>query len=295
MSTRMVAIGDVELCVEEFGDVADPTILLIAGAASAMEWWDADLCGVIASGGRRVVRYDHRDTGRSTTGPVGSPDYDGNTLDRDCVGLVETLGSQVHLVGLSSGGGIAQGVALRRPELVASLTLIATASVGGVDWSTVPGPVAELAARLEDTPPEPDWSDREAVIDSMIDDQRAHAGTIAVDEERVRTLAGQVYDRSIDVAAAANHWIAIVREGEAGADEPPLDIHDLVVPTLVVHGNHDPLFPLPHGQALAEAIPDARLLVIDGMGHEYPPPSTWEVLVPALLEHTGHSRSNGSA
>jgi pimeloyl-ACP methyl ester carboxylesterase len=62
-----------------------------------------------------------------------------------------------------------------------------------------------------------------------------------------------------------------------------------------VHGTHDPLFPLPHGESLAEAIPGARLLVIDGMGHEYPPPSTWEVLVPALLEHTGHSRSNGSA
>ena len=257
-----------------------------------MDWWDADLCRRIASGGRHVVRYDHRDTGRSTTGPVGSPDYDANALDRDCVGLVEALGSQVHLVGLSSGGGVAQGVALRRPDLVASLTLIATAPAGGVDWSTLPGPVPDLAARFEDPPPEPDWSDREAVVAWALDDQRAYAGTIPLDLERTRELAGQVFDRSIDVAAANNHWIAI-NSGEG--DDEPLDVHDLAVPTLVVHGTADPLFPLGNGEVLAEVIPGARLLVVEGMGHQVPPPSTWDEVVPVLLEHTGQSRSNGSA
>ena len=292
MNTRMVAIGDVELCVEEFGDPADPTVLLLAGAAMSMDWWDADLCLRIAAGGRHMVRYDHRDTGRSTTGPVGSPTYGPDVLDRDCVGLVEALGSRVHLVGLSAGGGIAQGVALRRPELLASLTLIATAPAGGVDWSTLPGPVPELAARFENPPPEPDWSDREAVIEWAVDDQRAYTGTIPLDEERTRELAGQWFDRSIDVAAANNHWISI-NAGEG--DDEPLDVHDLAVPTLVVHGTADPLFPLRNGEVLAEVIRGARLLVVEGMGHQVPPPSTWDLVVPALLEHTGQSRSNGSA
>lgn len=292
MSTRMVATGDVELCVEDFGDPADPTVLLVGGAAMSMDWWDADLCRRIAAGGRHVVRYDHRDTGLSTTGPVGTPDYDANALDRDCVGLVEALGSPVHVVGLSSGGGVAQGVALRRSDLVASATLIASAAIGGVDWSTLPGPVQEMAARFEDPPPEPDWSDRDAFVEWALDDQRAYAGTIPLDQARTRELAGQVFDRSIDVAAAGNHWVAI-NSGEADGD--PVDVHDLAVPTLVVHGTADPLFPLPHGEALAEAIPGARLLVVEGMGHQVPPPSTWDLFVPALLEHTAHSRSNGSA
>ncbi len=77
MSTRHVPVGEVELCVEEFGDAADPLVLLVAGAAMSMDWWDPDLCERIAAGGRRVVRYDHRDTGRSTTGPAGSPAYAG--------------------------------------------------------------------------------------------------------------------------------------------------------------------------------------------------------------------------
>ena len=226
----MVAIGDVELCVEDFGDVpGDPTILLIAGAAAAM-----DVVGPRPRAGsspRQRVAGWCATTTATRAGPPPAPwAHPTTTATRSTAtawGWSRPSGRRSTSSGSPQVGGIAQGVALRRPELVASLALIATASVGGVDWSTVPGPVAELAAQL-DPPPEPDWSDREAVIDSMIDDQRAHAGTIAVDEERARTLAGQVYDRSIDVAAAANHWIAIVREGEAGADEPPLDIHDLV-------------------------------------------------------------------
>jgi len=283
---RQVPVGDIELCVEEFGERTDPTVLLLAGAASSMDWWDADLCRRIAAGGRHVLRFDHRDTGRSTTGPAGSPEYGGDALDRDCVGLIEALDiGPVHLVGLSMGGGIAQGIALRRPELVASLTLIATAPVGGVDWSTLPGPEPAMAERFENPPPDPDWSDRGVVVEWAFDVQRAFSGEIPLDEERTRAVAGEVYDRSIDVSAANNHWIAIERGGDG--DDEPLDIRRLTVLTLVVHGTHDPLFPIRHGEVLAEVVPGARLLVVEGMGHEVPPPPTWDLVVPALLEHTG--------
>jgi pimeloyl-ACP methyl ester carboxylesterase len=82
---RLLRVGDVELCVDEYGDPADPLVLLLGGAAASMDWWDVGFCEAIAAGGRRVVRYDHRDTGGSTTDPAGAPTYGGEALERDCV------------------------------------------------------------------------------------------------------------------------------------------------------------------------------------------------------------------
>ena len=268
---------EVELCIDEHGDPADPLVLLVGGAAASYDFWDVGLCRAIADGGRHVVRYDHRDTGRSTTGTPGSPSYDGNALERDCAALVERLGAPAHLVGLSMGGGIAQSLALRRPELVASLTLVATAAAGGVDHAGLPGPSAELAGWFADPPPDPDWTDREAVVAWSLAAERVFAGP-GFDEPRARAAAGAMFDRSHDPAAAANHWLV------AGDDEPePLDVHRIAVPTLVVHGAQDPVFPLPHAEALAAAVPGARLLVVDGMGHQVPPPAAWPDVVAGVL------------
>lgn len=291
---RLVKVGDVDLCVDEYGDPGHPPVLLLSGAAASMDWWDVGLCEAIADGGCRVIRYDHRDTGGSTTGEPGRPAYDGSVLDDDAIRLIEALGfSEVHLVGVSMGAAIAQSVALRRPDLVTALTLIATTAVGGVDFQGLPGPEPQMAARFEKPPPDPDWSDREQVVDWFLDGERAFAGSADVDEARVRAIAGEVFDRSVDPAAAGNHWLVI-----GGGDDEPLDVGRITAPTLVVHGSLDPLFPLPHGVALAAAIPGARLVTIDGMGHQVPPEATWPELVAALLElgpQVSQSRSKGSA
>jgi pimeloyl-ACP methyl ester carboxylesterase len=280
---RLVRVGGpagVELCVDEHGDPGDPLVLLLNGAAASMDSWDVGFCRAIADGGRRVVRYDHRDTGRSTTGTPGAPAYDGNALEQDCADLVEVLGAPAHLVGLSMGGGIAQSLALRRPELVASLTLVATAAAGGVDSSALPGPTADLARWFDDPPPEPDWGDRESVVAWAVAAERVFAGS-GFDEGRSRAAAGAMFDRSHDPAAAGNHWLL------TGDDEgAPLDVHRIAVPTLVVHGTADPMFPLPHAEALAAAVPGARLLVIDDMGHQVPPKRAWPEVVEALLAVT---------
>jgi pimeloyl-ACP methyl ester carboxylesterase len=284
MSELLVGVGPVELCLESFGDPDRPTVLLVSGAAASMDWWDAALCRRIAEGGRHVVRYDHRDTGRSTTGTPGHPSYDGWQLGRDCVGLIEALGhGPVHLVGISMGGGIGQTIALKQPGLLASLTLVATAAAGGVDWSTLPGPSAEVDASFASPPPEPDWDDVDSYADWVVATQAPFAGDLPVDDERLRSIAATVHARSLEPAAAGNHWLVV--GGDSGDDEP-LDVHDIGTPTLVVHGSADPMFPLPHGQALAEAIPGASLLVVPAMGHEVPPPETWDLVVPALLRHT---------
>ena len=274
---RLLSVGDVELCVDEYGDPGDPLVLLLGGAAASMDWWDVGFCEAIAAGGRRVVRYDHRDTGRSTTDAAGAPTYDGEALEHDCIGLVEALGlGPAHLIGLSMGGGIAQSIACHRPEVVSALTLVATSAAGGVDSSDLPGVSPEIAALFTDPPPEPDWTDRDAVVAWHTEADRAYSGRL-FDEERTREIAGQVFDRSLDPAAAGNHWLLTGEEGE------PTDVRRITAPTLVVHGTDDPMFPLPHGEALAAAIPGARLLVVGGMGHQVPPPESWPDVVPAIL------------
>jgi pimeloyl-ACP methyl ester carboxylesterase len=290
VTRRLVEVGTVELCVESFGDASEPTILLVHGAAASMDWWDTDLCTRLADGGRHVVRYDHRDTGESTTGRPGEPAYDAGDLDRDCTGLIEALDvGPVHLVGLSMGGGIAQTVALRRPDLVRTLTLMATSAAGGVD-ADLPGPTPAVSATFTDPPPDPDWADVDAYADWVVATNRPYAGTIPFDVARARSLARAIHARSHDPAAAGNHWLVVGGEGGDDEETEPLDVRRITAPTLVVHGTADPLFPLPHGEALAAAIPGATLLVVPGMGHETPPPETWDLVVPAVLAHTVATR-----
>ena len=253
------------------------------GAAASYDCWDVGLCRAIADGGRHVVRYDHRDTGRSTTGTPGSPSYDGNALERDCAALVEALGAPAHLVGLSMGGGIAQSLALP----AARAGRVPHPGRDGRRRGGRPRGAAGADGRARrwfaDPPPDPDWTDREAVVAWSLAAERVFAGP-GFDEPRARAAAGAMFDRSHDPAAAGNHWLV------AGDDEPePLDVHRIAVPTLVVHGAQDPMFPLPHAEALAAAVPGARLLVVDGMGHQVPPPAAWPDVV------AGHARGSGGA
>src|SRR5262245_14008053 len=117
MAERMVKSNGVDICTEEFGDVAAPTVLLVMGAGASMLRWPEDFCQQIASGGRHVVRYDNRDTGRSTTYPPGSPEYTVEDLADDAVRVLDAYGiDRAHVVGASMGGMIAQQVALRHPD-----------------------------------------------------------------------------------------------------------------------------------------------------------------------------------
>jgi pimeloyl-ACP methyl ester carboxylesterase len=281
MTETMVTVNDVELCVEAFGEPGDPAILLIGGAAMSLDWWDAGFCRRLAAGGRYVIRYDHRDTGRSVSYPPGSPGYRAADLIADAIGLIDTVaGGRAHLGGISMGGGLAQHIAMHHPERVWALTLMSTTSGAGPD-SDLPPMTDDLRAAFADPPADPDWADRNAVVDYLIETQRPFAAPASFDEPYVREVVSRVVDRTVGIEAAAkNHWIVV---GEDGAAEPGPSLADIAVPTLVVHGTADPLFPLEHGAALARAIPGAELLPLDGIGHQPPPPSTWDAVVPAML------------
>jgi pimeloyl-ACP methyl ester carboxylesterase len=267
------------LAVETLGRDGDPVLLLLGGAGWSRDWWDDELCARFVAAGLRVVRYDFRDTGESTHWPPGAPGYTGADLLADTVAVLDAVGAErAHLAGLSMGGAIAQRLALTVPGRVASLTLIATTAVdprvGGL-----PGITPELAALFADAgpEPEPDRSDPAAAVEALVEGERPFAGPDAFDEARVRVIARRVVARSRDLAACTNHY------GLADAHAGPDDLSALAgIPTLVVHGGCDPLFPVEHGRALAAAIPGARLLEIAGMGHQLPPAASWELVVGAV-------------
>ena len=277
----MVEVDGAQLCVDTFGSPEQPAILLIAGGAQSMVWWEVGFCARLAAPGRYVVRYDHRDTGRSTTSPVGRPAYSAGDLQTDPLALLDALGvARAHLVGLSMGGGIAQAIALDDPARILTLTLMSTSPIVEVGRE-LPPPTPALAATFEKPPPEPDWTDRAAVVDHRIAIERPYAGRGGLDEARVRRLVELDVDRALSPAAAlTNHFLA------EGGPPPTVGLDAIGVPTLVVHGADDPMFPVEHGRALAAAIPAARLVELAGVGHEQPPPRHWAVVTQALLDHT---------
>lgn len=281
--TTTVPVDDeAQICVETAGDRDDPAILLIGAATWSMDWWEDELCRRLADRGRLVVRYDNRDTGRSTNYPPGAPGYTTADMVADAVAVLDALGiDRAHVVGLSMGGGIAQRLALEHRPRVATLTLISTSPIDpGIEG--LPGMAPELQATFADDSSEPDWDDRDAGVDHIVDGERPYAGPGNFDEPRLRAIAERAFDRSNDIAASmANHFIV---DDDGPADARLTQLQGL--PTLVLHGTADPMFPPAHGRALADAIPGARLIELDRVGHQLPPPDTWKLFVDTLIEHT---------
>jgi pimeloyl-ACP methyl ester carboxylesterase len=279
----MVRANGVDLCVETFGDPVAPAILLISGAAASMDWWDAEFCRRLAAGGRFVIRYDHRDTGRSVSYPPGAPGYTGPDLVGDAVGLIDALaGGRAHVVGLSMGGGIAQYLAIHHGDRVATMTLISTSpgGPGGPD-NDLPPMADRVRAAFADPAPEPDWTDRAAVVEYLVEGERPFAGPDSFDEASVQEVTRRVVDRTVNLESSTkNHWLV-----EGGVDTRPR-LGEVSAPTLVIHGTEDPLFPPGHAVALAHEIANTELLLLDGIGHQAPPRSTWDLVVPAILRHT---------
>jgi pimeloyl-ACP methyl ester carboxylesterase len=211
----------------------------------------------------------------------GAPQYDGDDLVADAVGVLDALGvSEAHVFGLSMGGGIAMHIAVSHPGRVASLMLESTSpGPGGPDEAVLPPMSKELAAF--EPPPEPDWADAVAVVDYVVAGLYPYAGSVRFDEEQMRELVARIVDRTIDMRSSqTNHWI--IEGGEPIRDR----LGEIEAPTLVLHGTEDPLFPIAHGEALARKIPGARLVPLEGVGHEFPPRQVWDQLVEELLGHT---------
>jgi pimeloyl-ACP methyl ester carboxylesterase len=278
VAEQMIEANGVELCTEVFGDPADSPILLVMGMGGSMLWWEEGFCRMLAEGQRFVIRYDHRDTGRSVTYEPGHPGYTASDLVADAAALLDACEiPAAHVVGVSMGGALVQLLALDFADFVLSLTLIST-SLALRDDRELPGSTEELRRFLASL--RVDWSDAASVIEYLVDYSRVLAGgQRPFDEAAVRELAGRELERARNFAAAQNH-------GALPDDErsrKPLS--SIAAPTLIIHGSADPMFPLEHGKALADEIPGARLLTLAGAGHGIDR-ADWEVIADAIIEHT---------
>ena len=198
----MIEAHGVELCTEPFGDPSDPPILLVMGSGASMLWWEDGFCRRLAEGGRFVIRYDHRDTGRSVTYEPGHPAYTGADLVADAAGVLDAYGiPAAHVVGVSAGGGIAQQLALAQPDRVRSLVLISTspATAGERD---LPAPTERFGDFVSTA--EVDWSDEASVIEYLVGYPRVLAGgERPFDEAAWRELVRRDVERARNIAASA--------------------------------------------------------------------------------------------
>jgi pimeloyl-ACP methyl ester carboxylesterase len=274
----MIEANGVELCTECFGNPADPPILLVMGVGASMLWWEAGFCRLLADGHRFVIRYDHRDTGRSVTYAPGRPGYTGTDLVADGVGVLDAYDiPAAHVVGVSAGGGFAQLLALDAPDRVRSLVLISTSPATPGDRHLPPP--SESFGRFVATA-HVDWSDAASVIEYLVDYARMLAGgQRAFDEAAMRELVRRDVERARTFAAAQNH--DNIPDGEPSREA----VSSITAPTLVIHGAADPMFPLGHGEALARDIPGATLLTLERAGHGIER-ADWDTIARAILEHT---------
>jgi pimeloyl-ACP methyl ester carboxylesterase len=264
--------------ISTFGSPADPAVLLIAGSSSSMDWWEPEFCQLLADGGRYVLRYDHRDTGDAPSYPPGEPGYTGHDMLADALAVLDEVGvAAAHVAGISMGGAFAQVLALDHPGRVLSLTAISTSA--GAGDADLPG-MAQSAAEAFAASTEPDWTDDDAVVSHIVELQGVMSAK-PFDDAETRAVATLAVSRTKNNESSQKNHHAT--EGGPGSWRHRLG--EISVPTLVIHGDEDPLFPLPHGEALAREIPGARLLVLPHTGHEFPR-RNWPLVVPALLELT---------
>lgn len=287
---RMIEANGIEICSDAYGDPSHPAVLLIMGASASMLMWDEEFCQRLADGGRFVIRYDNRDTGRTTHCPPGAPDYTIDDMADDAVAVLDAYGvEKAHVVGASMGGMITQVVALNHPDRVLTLTPIMSTPDPGAVMDAMAG--RETAYDLSPPTPEViasmlasatlDFSDREAVLQNRLATFRVLAGSAHPYDEasRAKLFAAEI-DRAINFASSQNHGPAI-EKSERWHDR----LGSIGVPTLVIHGNEDGILPHDHGEALARSIPGASMLTMEGVGHELPA-GELDRIIPAILDHT---------
>ncbi|CAN5146855.1 alpha/beta hydrolase [soil metagenome] len=290
--TRVAANG-IELNYDSFGDPAAPPVVLIMGLGTQMIAWEEAFCEDLAARGRWVIRFDNRDIGRSTKlDALGVPNvpvlvqaalsgkqiqapYLLSDMAADTIGLLDALDIKTaHIVGASMGGAIAQTLAIEHPARLRTMTAIMASS--GAPGLPPPTPEAMMALLT------PAPTDKPGFLARYVKTWKLLRGTTAFPLDEARDLAKgeRSFDRGISPAGTARQLIAIVASGSR--KEALVGVR---VPTLVIHGDADPLVPLAHGLDIADTVPGAKRLVIPTMGHALPV-SMWPEIIGAIAAHT---------
>ncbi|MEQ6902499.1 alpha/beta hydrolase [Nocardioides sp. YIM 152588] len=286
----------VDLCYQTFGDPGDEPLLLIMGLGGPMTWWDVDLCHRLVERGFYVIRYDNRDTGRSTrleagvgpqhvaraflTGRTAAAPYSMADLAADAAGLLDHLGiPAAHLAGVSMGGMIAQTLALAAPERVLSLTSVMSTtgrrSVGRQHPSLLPLLLT------------PRGGGRDAYVAASIKVWRAISSPgFPATEEHLAERAALTYERGYAPEGVLRQMMAILTQPDRTAA-----LGTLRMPVLVLHGLADKMVHVSGGRATAAAVRGSELILINGMGHDLPP-TLFESFATAIRRNADRSRAD---
>lgn len=285
-SVQNVGPSKINVAYQRFGNPALPPVFLIMGAGAQMINWPEGFCLELANLGLHLIRFDNRDAGHSThfsDGPV--PDFKGiqsgdfstvpytlSDMAADTVGLMDVLGYEsVHLIGASMGGMIAQTIAIEYSHRVRSLTSIMSTTgnhaVGQPDYSVL----GNLGS--------PPYDDREAYIKWQIQSRKAIGSPkYPLDEKDIAQRAGLAWERDHDPLGMMRQAVAVIKSGDRTEQ-----LHNIKIPTLVIHGENDKMIDISGGRATAAAIPKSKLLTFDGMGHDLPKP-LWKEFARAIAK-----------
>ena len=282
---RMVEANGVRIATQAFGSPDDPAVVLIMGATASMLGWPEAFCHTLAGHGFHVIRFDHRDTGQSTTCPPGHSVYAVEDLADDVIGILDAYGlERAHLIGMSLGGYIGQMLALNFRERVRTLTLIASEPLGW-DGPALPHISDEFLAHFAGLT-ELDWSNEAAVTQFLLTSERMSVSPSGqFDAVVVRDRIAEVLARTESPASIFNHAGLSVRDDWTGR------FREISVPVLVLHGEDDPILPVENGRAIAAGIRGAEFVGYPGVGHELPA-SHLDVMTGAIADHLSRSGSS---
>jgi pimeloyl-ACP methyl ester carboxylesterase len=294
-ATTRVSTG-MEIAYETFGEDRSRPLLLVMGLGTQMLAWHEDFCRELVDRGFFVVRFDNRDAGLSThlhdaptpnvmaalTGDTSSASYTLDDMADDAVGLLDALELEsAHVVGASLGGMIAQTIAARHPDRVRSLT-----SIMSTPSPSIGSPTAEALAVLLAPPA----TNRDEAVQRVVTAYRVIGSPdYPLDEQWLRGVSGESYDRGYDPMGVARQLVAIHASGDRREALRGLD-----TPTLVIHGEADPLVQVEGGRATAEAVRNAELLVLPGMGHNLPR-ELWPAITDAIRSLAERAEAERSA
>ena len=266
--------GDARLYYETFGDPASPALLLINGLGSQCINYKTEWCQMFVDEGFFVIRFDNRDVGLSSKfdGATGDPPYTLSDMAGDALAVLDAVGvSRAHVVGFSMGGMIVQKLAIEHPERLRSITSVMSTTGDREVGQPTPEALEFLVA------PAPD--DREGAIERHVAANRVYGSPDHFDEERLRANAAAAYDRAHFPDGPGRQIRAVLADGSRTEGLRQVD-----VPALVLHGDQDRLVDISGGRRTAEAIAGARFVVLEGMGHDYPP-AYWPQIVSLVSAH----------
>jgi pimeloyl-ACP methyl ester carboxylesterase len=288
---RLAPANGIKLAYQEIGDPDGEPLLLIMGLAMQMIAWDEEFCALLAECGFRVIRFDNRDIGRSTkivsagvrsraeilVGRRSTAPYLLRDMAADTIGLMDRLEiDSAHVMGVSMGGMIAQTLAIEHPERVRSLVSMMS-TTGNRRHGT---PSLKVFGLLWSRPME----GREATIEQAVKTFKlVGSPDYPMDEALIREIAARSYERGHSQAGVLRQLHAITASG----DRSPA-LRNVRVPTTVIHGKRDPLIRPSGGRATARAIPNARLKLIEGMGHDLPR-QLWPTIVEEIAANAARS------